>query len=182
VNSSSDTSSSGSESTQGSDDDVALLFESSDIMVVDDHSPSISPKLERSPPRTLQKRRLKPSRYPVITNYFAREPSEKKKKPRKRGIVPTEKERRPKRTSGKVRTRGNDLFFRAIFLLFLKTRLFIRSAVCGPARFQNPSQAATRALSSTCGPFRIYGCGRADRVWVAEKKCGHHRYGGYCVP
>ncbi|KAF8492966.1 Mus7/MMS22 family-domain-containing protein [Russula emetica] len=104
VNSSSDTSSSESESTQGSDDDVALLFESSAIMVVDDHSPSLSPKLERSPPRTLQKRRLKPSRYPVITSYFAREPSEKKKRPRKRGIVPSEKASRPKRTSGKVRT------------------------------------------------------------------------------
>jgi hypothetical protein len=112
VNSSSDTSSSGSESTQ-SDDDVALLSESPVIMVVDDHSPSLSPKLERSPPRTFQKRRLKPSRYPVITSYFARERGEKKKKPRKRGIVPSEKASRPKRTSGKVRTNGNDLFYRA---------------------------------------------------------------------
>lgn len=116
VNSSSDTSSSGSESTQGSDDDVAFLFESSAIMVVDARSPSISSNLERSPPRTLQKRRLKPSTYPVITNYFARDPNEKKKKPRKRRVVPSEKTGRPKRTSGKVRTSGNDLSYRAFFL------------------------------------------------------------------
>lgn len=116
VNSSSDTSSSESESTQGSDgdDDMALLSESSAIMVVDNHSPSLSPKLERSPHRTHQKRRLKPSKYPVITNYFAREPSEKKRRPRNRGAFPSKKASRPKRTSGKVRTGGNCLIYRAL--------------------------------------------------------------------
>jgi hypothetical protein len=86
---------------------VALLFESPAIMVADYQSPSLPPKLERSPPRTLQKRRLKPSRHPVIPGYFARGPSEKKKRPR---IVPSERASKPKRTSGKVRTSGNDLF------------------------------------------------------------------------
>ena len=118
VNSSPDTSSSESESTQGSgdDDDVALLSESSAIMVVDDHSPSLSQKLERSPHRTHQKRRLKPSRYPVITSYFAREPSEKKRRSRNRGTVPSTKASRPKPTSGKVRTSGNGLIYRALVL------------------------------------------------------------------
>ena len=85
-------------------------------MVVDDPSPSMTSKLEPSPLRTLQKRRLKPSRYPVITNYFAREPIDKKRKPPKHGIVSSEKVGRPKRISGKVRARGNDLFYRAVFL------------------------------------------------------------------
>jgi hypothetical protein len=138
-------------------------------MAVDDHSPSLSPKLERSPPRTLQKQRLEPSRYPVIQGYFVRGPSEKKKRPRKRGIVPFERARRPKRTSGKVRTSGNNIFYRAFFL---KTRLLFRFAVCGPARFQNLSEAATRTLSSTCGPFHIYGCGRAPAIEVD----GHRLY------
>lgn len=178
VNSSSDTSTSGSESTQGSDDDVALLPEPSAIMVVDDHSSSLSSKLGHSPP---QKRRLKPSRYPVVTDYFTRRPSEKKKRSRKRGIVPSETASRSKRSSGKVRTSGNDILLRTVLSYFLNICLLVRYTACGPARFQNPPQAATRTHSSTSGPFRIYGCGRADHVWVAEKKCGHHRHGGYRV-
>jgi hypothetical protein len=108
VDSSSGSSSLGTESMQDSDD-VSFLSEVAEIMIVDDHSPSpsLSPKLERSPPRTVQRRRLKPSRYPVITDFFSRGPSEKKKRSRKRGIVPSDKAGRPKRTSERARASGN---------------------------------------------------------------------------
>ena len=99
---------------QGSEDDVVLLSESSEIMLVD-HSPSLSPKLERSPPRSFQKRRLQPSKHPVITDFFTSGPSEEKKRPRKRGIVPTEKTSRPKQTPGRVRARGNALCYHVLF-------------------------------------------------------------------
>src|SRR5258708_38939753 len=78
-------------------------------MFIDDPcpSPSLSPKLERSPPRAVQRRRLNPSRYPVITDFFSHGPSDKKKRSRKRGIVPSEKASRPKRTSERTRASGN---------------------------------------------------------------------------
>jgi hypothetical protein len=115
VDASPDSGSSGSESTQGSDDDVVLLSEGSAIMLIDDHSPSLSPKLERSPPRSHQKRRLQPSRYPVITDFFARGPSEKKKRPRNRGVVANEKTGRSKHGLGRARATGNSLCYRALF-------------------------------------------------------------------
>ncbi|KAH9991108.1 Mus7/MMS22 family-domain-containing protein [Russula vinacea] len=85
VDASSDSSSSGSESMQGSDDDVVLLSEASAIMLIDDHPPSLPPKLE------------------LITDFFARGPSEKKKRPRNRGIVANEKTGRSKHALGRVR-------------------------------------------------------------------------------
>lgn len=115
MDASSDSSSSGSESMQGSDDDVVLLSEASAIMLIDDHPPSLPPKLERSPPRSHQKRRLQPSKYPVITDFFARGPSEKKKRPRNRGIVANEKTGRSKHALGRVRVTGNALCYRALF-------------------------------------------------------------------
>ena len=115
MDASSDSSSSRPESMQGSEDDVVLLSESSEIMPVD-HSPSHSPKLERSPPGSLQKRRLQPSKHPVITDFFTSGPSEKKKRPRKRGIVPNEKTSGPKHSLRRVRARGNALCYHALFL------------------------------------------------------------------
>jgi len=114
---SSDKSSAESESTRGSDD-VALLSDGSAIMLVDDHE-SLSPlKLERPPAPNLQKRRLQPSSYPVITDFFVRGLREKKKRPRKHGIVPLEKLRRPKRASG-VGASGNTHYHCTLFS-FLK--------------------------------------------------------------
>jgi hypothetical protein len=127
--SSDSSSSSGSDSRQRSDDDVALLSEGSSVMLIDDHSPSLSPKLERSPPRSLQKRRLQPSKYPVITDFFARGPSEKKKRPRKRGIVPIEKTNKSKHASRRVRASGNALCYRA-FIFSKKNYFGLRLFLC----------------------------------------------------
>ena len=115
---SSDKSSSESESTRGSDD-VALLSDGSAIMPVDDHESLPSLKLERSPAPNLQKRRLQPSSYPVITDFFVRGHHEKKKRPRKHGIVSPERSRRPKRASGVVGASGNTHYHCALFS-FLK--------------------------------------------------------------
>jgi len=106
LNSSSDKSSSESESTGGSDD-VTLLSDESAIMLVDGHPRFLPREQERSPPQTFQKRGFRPSKRPVITDFFVRGPREKKKRPRKRDIVPPEKASRPKRTSPEVGANGN---------------------------------------------------------------------------
>jgi hypothetical protein len=96
---------------------VALLSDGSAVMLVDDHSPLSSKELEQPSPQTFRKRRLQPSRYPVITDFFDRGPRDKKKKPRKRGIVPPDKDKasRPKRTAGRVKGRGNTLSCYVVF-------------------------------------------------------------------
>lgn len=79
------------------------------FVMLDDYTPLPSPEPERSPSQAFQKRHLQPSRYPVITDFFVRGPREKKKRPRKRGIVPPEAASRPKRAIGRVGTGGNAL-------------------------------------------------------------------------
>ncbi|KAI9440846.1 Mus7/MMS22 family-domain-containing protein [Lactarius indigo] len=86
-------SSSGSESV-----DVALLSERSFVMLVDSHTLPPSPEPERSPQKATQKRRLQPSKYPVITDFFGRQPREAKKSSRKRSATRGEKRGQPKPT------------------------------------------------------------------------------------
>jgi hypothetical protein len=54
-----------------------------------------------------------------------------------------------------------------------------RSTIRGPTKLKGSYQTATRATTPTCGPFRVYSGGRPGSVWMAEEKCGHHRYRGY---
>jgi len=77
-------------------------------------------KPERSPALNLQKRRFQPSSYPVITDFFVRGHHEKKKRPRKHGIVPPEKLRRLKHASGMVGASGNT-HYHCTLVSFLKT-------------------------------------------------------------
>jgi hypothetical protein len=87
---------------------VVLLSERSFFMVVDNHTLSPSPKLERSPQKASQKRRLKPSRYPVITDFFDRQSRVSKKTSRKRRTTTGgEKGKRPKRTERRIVAGGN---------------------------------------------------------------------------
>ncbi|KAH9074937.1 Mus7/MMS22 family-domain-containing protein [Lactarius deliciosus] len=67
-------------------------------MLVDTHTLSPSPDPERSPPKASQKRRLQPSKYPVITDFFGRQPRESEKTSRKRSTTRGEKRGQPKRT------------------------------------------------------------------------------------
>ncbi|KAH9956970.1 Mus7/MMS22 family-domain-containing protein [Russula dissimulans] len=101
LNSSSDEGSPRSESTGGSED-VTVLSDESAMILVDGHSPVLPPKQERSPPQTFQKRGFRPSKHPVITDFFVRGPREKKKRPRKRRIVSSEKASRSKRAFAEV--------------------------------------------------------------------------------
>ncbi|KAF8270661.1 Mus7/MMS22 family-domain-containing protein [Lactarius quietus] len=94
-------SSSISEST-GSSGEVVLLSERSFVMVVDNHSLSPSPKLERSPQKASQKRRLQPSKYPVITDFFDRQSRKSKRTQRKRRTTGGEKGKRPKGTPRRI--------------------------------------------------------------------------------
>lgn len=87
----------GSESTGGSSD-VAFLSERPFVALVDNHAHTSS-EPERSPRKASQKRRLQPSRYPVITDFFGRQPRESKKASRKRRTTGGEKGSQPKRTS-----------------------------------------------------------------------------------
>lgn len=180
---SSDESSSDSEST-GGPDGVALLSDGSAIMLVDDHESLPALKLERSPALNLQKRRLQPSSYPVITDFFVRGYHEKKKRPQKHGIVPPEKLRRPKRALKVVGASGN-IHCHCTLLSFLKCHPNFdsaRSTVRGPTKLQGSFQSATRAPAATCRSFCVYGCRRAGPIWMAEKKRGHHRHRGYFLP
>ncbi|KAH9034608.1 Mus7/MMS22 family-domain-containing protein [Lactarius pseudohatsudake] len=87
------------ESSSGSESGgVALLSERSFVMLVDTHTLSPSPDPERSPPKASQKRRLQPSKYPVITDFFGRQPRESEKTSRKRSMTRGEKRGQPKRT------------------------------------------------------------------------------------
>ena len=180
---SSDESSSDSESTGGSDD-VALLSDGSAIMLVDDHESLPALKLECSPAPNPQKRRLQPSNYPVITDFFVREFHEKKKRPRKHRIVPPEKLRRPKRAFEVVGASGK-IHYHCTLLSFLKCHPNFdsaRSTVHGPTKLQGSFQSATRAPATTRRSFCVYGCRRAGPVWMAEKKRGHYRHRGHFLP
>jgi hypothetical protein len=88
-------------------------------MLVDDHESLPPLKSERSPAPNLQQRRFRPSRYPVITDFFGRGHHEKKKKPRKHGIAHPEKLRQLKRASGVVGASGNTHYHCTLFF-FLK--------------------------------------------------------------
>jgi hypothetical protein len=93
---------------RGSSSGVVLLSERSFVMVVDNHTLSPSPKLEHSPQKASQKRRLKPSRYPVITDFFDRQSRVSKKTSRKRRTTTGgEKGKRPKRTERRIVAGGN---------------------------------------------------------------------------
>ena len=165
---------------------MALLSDGSAIMLVDDHESLSALKLERSPAPNLQKRRLQPSSHPVITDFFVRGHHEKKKRPRKHGIVPPEKLRRPKpkRAFEVVGASGN-IHYHCTLLSFLKCHLNFdstRSTVRGPTKLQSSFQSATRAPSKARRSFCVYGRRRAGPVWMAEKKCCHHRHRGYFLP
>ncbi|KAI9509129.1 Mus7/MMS22 family-domain-containing protein [Russula earlei] len=104
LDTSSDTSSSASESTRSSDD-VTLLSEESALVLVDDHAAFLAPKQECSLSQTFPKRRLRPSAYPVITDFFVRGDRGNQKRRRKHGIAPPEKHGRSKHASGNVRVK-----------------------------------------------------------------------------
>ena len=87
-------------------------------MLVDDHESVPLLELDRSSHPDTQKRRLQPSLFPVITDFFVRAPHEKKKKPRKQRIVPPEKLNRLKRALGKLGATGTVLCRRALFVFF----------------------------------------------------------------
>ncbi|KAH9057428.1 Mus7/MMS22 family-domain-containing protein [Lactarius vividus] len=93
------------ESSSGSESgDVALLSERSFVMLVDTHTLSPSPEPERSPPKASQKRRLQPSKYPVITDFFGRQSRESEKTSRKRSTTRGEKGVPPEQRKSKGRT------------------------------------------------------------------------------
>jgi hypothetical protein len=83
-------------------------------MVVDHRTLSPSPKMERSPQKASQKRRLKPSRYPVITDFFDRQSRVSKKTPRKRRTMGGEKGKRSERTERRIVAGGNSRCCRAL--------------------------------------------------------------------
>ena len=87
---------------------MVLLSERSFVMVVDSHTLSPSPKRERSPQKASQKRRLQPSKYPVITDFFDRQSRVSKKTPRRRRTTGGgEKGKRTKRTPRTIVAGGN---------------------------------------------------------------------------
>ncbi|KAH9166719.1 Mus7/MMS22 family-domain-containing protein [Lactarius sanguifluus] len=93
------------ESSSGSESGgVALMSERSFVMLVDTHTLSPFPDPERSPPKASQKRRLQPSMYPVITDFFGRQPRESEKTSRKRSTTRGEKRGQPKRTPRRTGT------------------------------------------------------------------------------
>ena len=86
---------------------MVLLSERSFVMLADTRTLSPSPELERSPQKASQKRRLQPSRFPVITDFFDRQSRENKKTPRKRRTTRGEKGNHPKRTLRRIVASGN---------------------------------------------------------------------------
>jgi hypothetical protein len=76
-------------------------------MLVDSHTLSPSPEPERPPQKASQKRRLQPSKYPVITDFFNRQSRESKKTSRKRRTTGGGKGNHPKRTPRKTVVSGN---------------------------------------------------------------------------
>ena len=101
---------------------MVLLSERSVLMVVDSHTLSPSPKRERSPQKASQKRRLQPSKYPVITDFFDRQSRVSKKTSRRRRTTGGgEKGKRPKRTPRRIVAGGNAhrCFALHFFLIFI---------------------------------------------------------------
>ncbi|KAI0000834.1 Mus7/MMS22 family-domain-containing protein [Russula compacta] len=158
LDTSSNTSSSRSELTRGSDN----MSEES-LVMLDDYAPLPSPEPECSPPQAFQKRRLQPSRYPVITDFFVRGPREKKKKPRKRGIVPLETASRSKRALGRVGTSDPHSADRR------------NSKARTRRRHERPQQHADLSVFTVAGGRVLSGWQRRNAVTIDTEDVAFHR-------
>ncbi len=145
-------------------------------MLIDDDESLPSLKSERSLPRNLQKRRLQPSRYPVITDFFVREPHKKKKRPRRQGIVPPEKSSRLKRTSGRVGASGNALYYHTFFSPKTWTLLDRpNSKARSRRRRERPQRPADLSVFTVAGGRVLSGWQRRNAVTIDTEDISFHR-------